>query len=78
TIFGDIDPDESTRVFEYGRENGKPHFIAGPNDAPFRCRQILDTLKRVCGPGGYDCTILHSGTSHQINDVLRIESNGDV
>jgi hypothetical protein len=78
TIFGDIDPDESTQVFEYGHRNGKPHFIAGPNDAPFRCREILDTLERVCGPGGYDCTIpLHGGTSHQVNDVLRIDANGD-
>jgi hypothetical protein len=77
-IFGDIDPQESTQVFEYGKEDGKPHFIAGPNDSSFRCQQIMDTLERVCGPRGYYYTIpLQGGSSHQVDDVLRIEADGD-
>lgn len=50
-IFGDIDPSEATEELEFGKD-GKPFFIAGPNDNQARCRQILATLERSCGPGG--------------------------
>jgi hypothetical protein len=51
-IFGSIDPAESTETFEFGKD-GKPFFIAGPNDTPQRCRLIMRTLEQHCGPGGY-------------------------
>jgi hypothetical protein len=51
-IFGDIDPRESRKEFEFGQE-GKPLFISGPFDSPERCRRIISTLKHSCGPGGY-------------------------
>jgi hypothetical protein len=50
-IFGTIDPAEATEDLEFGRD-GKPLFIAGPNDGVARCRQILATLERSCGPDG--------------------------
>jgi hypothetical protein len=55
-IFGAIDASESTDTFEFG-ENGKPHFVAGPNDTRDRCRQILAILTHKCGPGGFHYTI---------------------
>ncbi|HEV3259056.1 MAG TPA: hypothetical protein VG013_19445 [Gemmataceae bacterium] len=51
-IFGDIDAGASTEQIEFGK-GGKPLFIAGPNDTPERCRQILKTLEETCGPGGF-------------------------
>jgi hypothetical protein len=55
-IFGDIDPGECTDEFEFGKD-GKPCFIAGPSDTPERCRLILHTLERACGPDGFDYLI---------------------
>ena len=51
-IFGDIDPADSSETLEYG-DKGKPFFIAGPNEGPARCRQILSILNHRCGEGGY-------------------------
>jgi hypothetical protein len=45
-IFGDIDPAAATEQLEFGKD-GKPLFIAGPNDTPARCRQIMATLQRA-------------------------------
>jgi hypothetical protein len=55
-IFSDISVESCTREFTYGR-NGKPYFFAGPYDDAARCRDIMQTLERVCGPGGYHYTI---------------------
>jgi hypothetical protein len=55
-IFGDIDAGECPDEFEFGKD-GKPFFIAGPNDTPERCRQILRALEQARGPGGYDYLI---------------------
>ncbi len=51
-IFGTIDPRESTEEFEFGKD-GKPFFIAGPNDTPQRCRQIMAILAHDLGPDGF-------------------------
>ena len=77
-IFGDIDPRDSSREFVYGRDNGKPHFIAGPHDTPARCRQILETLEHTCGPGGYDSAIPFAGGMLDAgDDVLHIETEDE-
>jgi hypothetical protein len=47
-LFEGVDPAESDAVFEFGQD-GKPHFFAGPNDTPARCRQILATLTDTLG-----------------------------
>jgi len=39
--------------FEYGRD-GKPLFVAGPNDGPGKCDRILELLRQKCGPDGYN------------------------
>lgn len=50
-IFGDIDPAAATEELEFGKD-GKPLFIAGPNDDEARCRLIMATLARTVGPDG--------------------------
>ena len=52
-LFGDIDASLSTDEFEYGK-NGKPLFIAGPNDSPMKCGRIMDLLMGHSGPGKFD------------------------
>ena len=47
-IFGDIDAAASSETFEFGKD-GKPLFIAGPNDTPERCEQIMDAMARHRG-----------------------------
>jgi hypothetical protein len=51
-LFETIDAAASTAEFEFG-EDGKPCFVAGPNDMPGRCRQVLAILNDRCGPGGF-------------------------
>ena len=48
-IFVGIDSAASTRRFDFGGRDGKPHFIAGPNDGPSRCRQVISLLQDHCG-----------------------------
>jgi hypothetical protein len=52
-IFADIDATTCTESFVFGKE-GKPFFIAGPNDSPRKIEGILATLTKRCGPGGFD------------------------
>jgi len=51
-IFGDISAAACPEHFEFGK-NGKPFFFAGPHDHAARCREIIHTLNRVCGPDGF-------------------------
>ncbi len=56
-IFGDIDASGCADEFEYG-DDGKPHFIAGPHDQPWRCRRIMNTLnERLGAPHKFHFTI---------------------
>jgi hypothetical protein len=52
-IFGEIRVEDCTREYVFGK-NGKPLFIAGPNDNRAKCEQILHLLRNHCGPGRYD------------------------
>ncbi len=51
-IFGDIDASACPTRFEFGVE-GKPLFIAGPNDSFAKSRRIIKQLEKRCGPGDY-------------------------
>ena len=50
-LFGDIPV--ATKTFPFGKD-GKPFFMSGPNDLRTRIRNILDTLVKYAGPGGFD------------------------
>lgn len=51
-IFGDIDPKECAETFTFGKD-GKPCYVAGPNDAPKRSQRIIEKLAEKCGPDGF-------------------------
>lgn len=62
-IFGTLSTDGCTEEFTYGKD-GKPYFIAGPHDTPWRCDEIIQTLLRRLGPGGFGIVIpLQGGAS---------------
>jgi hypothetical protein len=69
-IFGDIDANHCNDEFEYG-DQGKPHFIAGPNDGPARSRQVAATLDHTVGRGNYHVTIPMAGPG--MDDLLDAE-----
>jgi hypothetical protein len=54
-LFGSITPTGGALV-EFGKD-GKPFFVSGPNDSLLRCKRIVDTLTRTCGPGNFDYLI---------------------
>lgn len=56
SIFGDVNAGECPELFAFG-QNGKPHFIAGPNDTPAKCQRIIDALHERLGPDGFHYTI---------------------
>ena len=51
-IFGDLDATACPTHYVFGRD-GKPFFMSGPYDTPAKCRRIIDTLTRRCGPEGF-------------------------
>ncbi len=51
-VLRDIDETASDAEFTFGKD-GKPFFIAGPNDNPARCKQVIDTLQRKLSPDGF-------------------------
>lgn len=51
-VLGGIDPKECQEVFEFGCE-GKPQFVAGPNDSKTKCERIIQILTRKVGKGGF-------------------------
>jgi hypothetical protein len=50
-IFGDTPLAEET--FSLGKD-GKPFYMAGPNDSPARQRRIMDALAKHAGPNRFD------------------------
>ena len=50
-IFGEISAAACAEEFTYGKD-GKPNFIAGPNDDEAKCRLVLRLMEKHCGPGG--------------------------
>ena len=53
-VMGGIDPKTCPETFVFGSE-GKPMFIAGPNDTAARCQLILSVLTKKCGKDGFHC-----------------------
>ena len=83
-IFGDVDAGSCREEFVYGQD-GKPYFVAGPYDSPWRCRQIIHTLTDRCGPDGFHYMMplgaagaaLSGGDVLRFDDVLRIDGDAE-
>ncbi len=51
-VMGGINAKDCEETFEFGKD-GKPLFIAGPNDDPSRCARIMSALTNKCGKDGF-------------------------
>ncbi len=58
-------PDAHARInhISFGKD-GKPLFIAGPNDNQFKISTVISTLKRTCGEGNFDVILSMDGADH--------------
>lgn len=67
-IFRDVDPNECSLSFSFGRpEDGKPFYVSGPFDGPERIHAIIEKLQKL-GEGNFH--ILVQVASHkQITDL---------
>lgn len=72
-IFGAIDVAESTETLEFGKD-GKPFFLAGPNDTPERCRNILRVLEHSCGVGEFHYMIPLADPRNDLPESLQREN----
>lgn len=76
-IFGLIDAEACTEEFTYGK-NGRPFFFAGPNDRPWRCREILAKLTETCGADGFDFVMPFASSDGGGDDgILVLGPSGD-
>lgn len=66
-VLQDIDATACEEQFTFGKD-GKPFFMSGPNDSPQRSRQIVETLERRCGAGGYHYVVGLDPTMQLIGD----------
>jgi hypothetical protein len=51
-IFGDIDPAACLQEFTFGKD-GKPLYVAGPNETGADSQRIIDILTKKLSPGGF-------------------------
>jgi len=59
-VLGGINPKDCAETFVFGRD-GKPYFIAGPDDGEARCNLILRILTKKLGPQGFVFTMPGQG-----------------
>ncbi|MCX6879625.1 MAG: hypothetical protein NTW21_38340 [Verrucomicrobia bacterium] len=59
-VFGGIDPKDCAETFVFGSD-GKPLFIAGPNDGKAKCNLILRVLTKKLGPQGFHFMVPQDG-----------------
>ncbi len=56
-LFGEIDSGGCDQEFEYGRD-GKPFYVAGPDDSSAYIQSVMEKLSRKCGgPAGFHYVI---------------------
>lgn len=66
-IFGDIDPSECSRSFDFGLD-GKPLYIAGPYDKPRFQDRVLKTLREKLGEGNFNFVLPIGGDTEVFFD----------
>ncbi|MGZ3284151.1 MAG: hypothetical protein ACXU9C_07805 [Xanthobacteraceae bacterium] len=51
-LFGEVDPNASDAVFQFGRD-GKPLYIPGPSESALQVRRRIEHLRKTLGDGGF-------------------------
>jgi hypothetical protein len=75
-IFAGIEAAGATRRFDFGGEDGKPYFIAGPNDSPYRCRQVIQLLQQHC-PAGEFSFLIPAGDGADLDEITAANDHED-
>ena len=52
-VLGGLDSADCSVTWKFGRD-GKPFYVAGPNDTPGKIASIIKTLKLTAGEGNFD------------------------
>jgi len=61
-LLADIDTEACETEFEFGRD-GKPFYVAGPNDSPAKVKRIINTLSRRVGRDGFNFLVPGESTA---------------
>ncbi|MEA2968166.1 MAG: hypothetical protein QOE78_1427 [Alphaproteobacteria bacterium] len=51
-LFGEVDPNASDAVFQFGRD-GRPLYIPGPSESSLQVRRRIEHLRTTLGDGGF-------------------------
>jgi len=63
----DIDTTACPNNYSFGRD-GKPFYLAGPNESEQKSKQIVNTLLRNCGEGNFDYLVGLGDMGFDLND----------
>ena len=74
-VLGGINPKDCAETFVFGRD-GKPYFIAGPDDGEARCNLIIRVLTKKLGPRGFVFTIPGQGFREYYGGVVDDDEDG--
>jgi hypothetical protein len=55
-ILGDVNAGACDEVFQFGKD-GKPYYMAGPDETPSETRRHLDRLRQRMGHDGFSATV---------------------
>lgn len=68
-IFADIDYTICKATFNFGK-NGKPFYIAGPEDSPEKSLNIVNTLLLHCGEGNFQYMAITGTANNSIDENI--------
>ncbi|EDN66398.1 conserved hypothetical protein [Beggiatoa sp. PS] len=72
-VFGDIDPNECSETFEFGKE-GQPFYFSGPYDTPEKMRKIVNTLTKTCGADNFHYVAHQEPFENEEEDKLEFKA----
>jgi hypothetical protein len=68
-IFGDVSPEASDAVFQFGRD-GRPVYIPGPNDTAPLIRRRIEQLQKYLGDDGSGFRPTPAGDREQWREAI--------
>ncbi|MFA5262509.1 MAG: UPF0149 family protein [Opitutaceae bacterium] len=71
-----LDASSCDQTFTFGK-NGKPCFVAGPNDTQERIDKILRVLTARLGPDGFTYIVPESGEEDEFEDLPGLDDDDD-
>ncbi len=60
-VMGGIDSGQCDTVWTFGENGGKPHYVSGPRDSPAFIHRVMAQLRRACGDGNFNYSLVVGG-----------------